>query len=97
MPNYWEKSEEAAKAGAHVAAVLYKVLGTEEFRGGDYYDGCCWKAGVEDLLNYRGTLKKEEDRRAVEEFCAIRHGAVLTRVGFGVDITARLTEPEGRS
>lgn len=93
MPNFWEKADQAASTGAHVAAVLYKALEAEELRGGDYNDGHAWKSAVQDLLRYRGNLKKAEDRTAVEEFCALRHGPALNRSGFGVDITARITEP----
>lgn len=89
MPNYMEKAEAAKREGAHVAVVLYLALEAEEYRGSDYHADA-WNCVAKDLLGYRDNLKKEKDRLAVEEFCALRHGHALRR-DYCVDITARLT------
>lgn len=91
MTDHYEKSERAAEEGAHVAVILYKVLCLENVRGMDYRQE--WeRSAVGALVKYRGNLKKETDRRALDEFLAIQFGDVLYRSGYEVDITAKIGE-----
>ncbi len=88
MSNYIKKAEAAEREGAHVAVILYLALEAEAYRGSDYHADA-WNCAARDLLSYRDNLKKEKDKTAVEEFCALRHGHALSR-DYDVDITVRL-------
>jgi len=91
MATHWEKSEAAAKEGAHVAAVLYKVLYVDDFKDLDYRSDVARRT-IEDLMAYKDQLKKPEDRKAVEEFCALRYGRHLTLAGYAIEISASISK-----
>jgi len=95
MPNFWDKSIAAEKEGAHVAAILYRVLYTENFTGLDYNQHHAVTA-VQAVLDYAKNLKKPEDREALETFCALQYRDLLVRSGADVDITAKIAKAERR-
>lgn len=91
MEDHYKKAERAAEEGAHVAAILYKVLCLENVEGMDYRQD--WeRSAVESLVEYRSNLKKETDQKALDEFLATNFRGALDRSGYGVDITATIRD-----
>lgn len=83
---YWEKAQQSAEEGAHVAAVLYATMHLDQTLelgyGNRELEAVTW------LNRYRSNLKKETDQKALEDILGVKYGALLDRADCDVDITA---------